>query len=357
MRLPLVEIDVVAVEHNAQAIVELCSSAGITVTGVTKGVFGHPEVARAMLRGGVASIGESRLDNVARLRAGGVDAPVMLMRPPSLASVAEAVDAVAVSLQYDLVALERMGAAAVAAGGVHDVIVMVDLGERREGVLPDDLPRFARSAAALAGIRVVGIGTNLACFAGLIPTVENMNRLVELAELVEQGCGFELTWISAGSSSALPLLAEGAMPERVNHLRIGEAILLGRETVHHRPWPGTVQDAVLLRAEVVEVKDKPPAPPGPRADRTFMHAPSPDGGGGRRALVALGRADVDTDGLTPLDAGHRVLGAASDYLVVDVSRATAPVAVGDTVTYAVDYSALVTAMGSIGVGTHVVAGR
>ncbi len=357
MRLPYVEIDVLAVERNARAVVELCAAAGIEVAGVTKAVFGHPEVATAMLRGGVTSIGESRLDNIARLRAGGVDAPVMLIRPPSLAGVAEAVDEVALSLQSDLMLLERMGAAAVAAGRVHDVILMVDLGERREGVLPDDLPGFAGEAAALPGIRVVGIGTNLACFAGLIPTVDNMNRLVELAEDVERACGLELAWISAGSSSALPLLAAGAMPARVNHLRIGEAILLGRETVHHRPWPGTVQDAVVLRAEVVESKDKPAPPPGPRADRTFMHAPSPGVAGGRCALVALGRADVDTEGLTPLDAGHRVLGAASDYLVVDVGDATDPVAVGDVVTYALDYSALVTAMASIGVGTHVVEGR
>jgi predicted amino acid racemase len=357
MHLPYVEIDVVAIERNARAIVELCASAGIEVTGVTKAVFGHPEVAAAMLRGGVTSIGESRLDNVDRLRAGGCDAPVMLIRPPSLARVAAAVDTVAMSLQFDLVTLERLGAAADAAGGVHDVIVMIDLGERREGVLPDDLPRFAREVVALPGIRLVGIGTNLTCFAGLVPTVDNMNELVGLAEQVERATEQELTWISAGSSSALPLLAAGEMPQRVNHLRVGEAILLGRETVHHQPWPGTVQDAVLVRAEVVEVKDKPAPPPGPRADRTFMHAPSPDVTGGRRALVALGRADVDTEGLTPLDTGHRLLGAASDYLVLDVSEATEPVAVGDTVTYALDYSALVTAMASIGVGTRIVAGR
>ncbi len=357
MQLPYVEIDVLAIERNARAIVELCSSAGIEVTGVTKAVFGRPEVARAMLRGGVTSIGDSRLDNITRLREGGIDVPIMLIRPPSLGSVAAAVADVSVSLHSDLVMLERIGAAAHAAGDVHDVILMVDLGERREGVLPEDLRRLASDAVALPGVRVVGVGTNLTCFAGLLPTVENMNRLVELADEVERDCGIELEWISAGSSSALPLLAMGEMPERVDNLRIGEAVLLGRETAHHRPWPGTVQDAVLLRAEVVEVKDKPAPPAGPRADRTFMHAPSPESASGRRALVALGRADVDVEGLTPLDEGHRLLGAASDYLVVDVSHAVEPVAVGDTVTYALDYSALVTAMASIGVATHVVEGR
>ena len=88
-----------------------------------------------------------------------------------------------------------------------------------------------------------------------------------------------------------------------------------------------------------------------------MHHRVPTARAGAGRSSGSGRADVDVEGLTPLDAGHRLLGAASDYLVVDVSQATEPVVVGDTVTYVLDYSVLVTAMASIGVGTHIVAGR
>ena len=35
-----------------------------------------------MLRGGVTGIGESRFENIRRLRASGIDAPIMLLRSP-----------------------------------------------------------------------------------------------------------------------------------------------------------------------------------------------------------------------------------------------------------------------------------
>ena len=88
----------------------------------------------------------------------------------------------------------------------------------------------------LPGIRIRGLGTNLSCFAGVVPSEAHMRRLVALAEQVESVAGRPLEWISGANSSALALIAAGHMPKRVNHARMGEAILLGRETVHRRPW-------------------------------------------------------------------------------------------------------------------------
>ena len=82
-RTPCVTIDLDAVEANAAAVVRLCAAHGIRVLGVTKGAAGHPGVARAMLRGGVAGIGESRLANAERLRRAGVEAELVLLRIPS----------------------------------------------------------------------------------------------------------------------------------------------------------------------------------------------------------------------------------------------------------------------------------
>ena len=67
MTTPRLIIDVDKIEHNARTIVALCNQHGIEVTGVTKVTCGHPEVARAMLRGGVSSIADSRLENIQRL--------------------------------------------------------------------------------------------------------------------------------------------------------------------------------------------------------------------------------------------------------------------------------------------------
>jgi predicted amino acid racemase len=351
------DIDLAAVEHNTSSIVEMCAARGMAVMGVTKGVFGHPDVAAAMVRGGVKSLGDSRLDNIARLRAKRIDVPVALLRAPTWSEIEAVVDLVDLSFQTELATIERIADAAASTGRVHEVVLMVDLGERREGVLPEDAGGLARRVLALPGVRLVGIGTNLTCFSGVEPSPANMTQLVDLAGRIREDTGSELSLVSAGGSSTLPLLAAGSMPAGVTEVRIGEALLLGRETVHHRIWPGTVQDAITVRAEVVEAKDKPPAPPGPRGDRAFGRAPAPSVEGGRRALVAVGRADVDVDGLTPLGEGHRIVGATSDYLVIEVTPGSDRVELGDELTFALDYGALVTATGSIGLETRIVTAK
>jgi predicted amino acid racemase len=344
---PYVTVDLDAIERNARSIVKLCGEHGIAVTGVTKCTCGLPEVARAMLRGGVVSIGESRTQNVRRLREAGVDAPTLLLRVPPLSSVDEVVDAVDLSLNSELAVLRGLSEAARTRGRVHDVIVMVDLGDLREGVWPDDLLPFVGELLELPAIRLAGLGSNLTCYGGVIPTVHNMARLVRYAEEVEKRFGVRLERISGGNSSALPLIASGRMPRRINHVRIGEAILLGRETVQHRPWPGTRQDAFRLHAEVIELKEKPSVPIGPRSEDAFGHTLEfADRGDIERALVNVGREDVDVEGLTPLDSRLSVLGASSDYLILDVSAAAKELRVGDEVLFSLSYGALLATMDS-----------
>ena len=352
---PWVRADLDAVEANARAVVRLCAEHGIRVTGVTKCTCGSPEVARAMLRGGVESIGESRLQNVQRLREAGIDAEMMMLRVPPLSTVDELVDAVDVSLNSELAVLRGLSEAARARGRVHDVIVMVDLGDLREGVWPDDLVPFVGEVLELPGVRLAGLGANLTCYAGVIPTVHNMGRLVRCAEDVERRFGIRLARLSGGNSSALPLIAAGRMPARIDHVRIGEAILLGRETIHHRPWPGTRQDAFALHAEVIELKEKPSLPIGPRGEDAFGARPTfTDRGPALRALLNVGREDVDVEGLTPLGGGLSVVGASSDCLILDVGAAAPTLRVGDEIRFALSYGALLATMESRYVDTRFV---
>jgi predicted amino acid racemase len=344
---PQLTIDLDKIEHNARAIVGLCREHGIDVTGVTKGVCGHPEIARAMLRGGVSSLGDSRLENIHRLKRAGIDASCMLLRMPPLSGAANVVASADVSLNSELSVLAALSEVADRLGMVHDVIIMVDLGDLREGVMPDELVAFFTAARLLPGIRLAGLGTNLACFAGVVPTEDNMNRLVALAHDVETTLGMSLETISGINSSGLELIAAGRMPEQVNHARIGEAILLGRETIHRKPWPGTFQDAFILHAEVLERKTKPSHPIGERGEDAFGELPTFEDQGNRvRALLNVGREDTRIRGLAPLDAGITILGGSSGYLVVDVTDASRAIDVGAELSFCLNYGALLAAMTS-----------
>lgn len=340
-------IDLGKIEHNARTVVELCGAHGIEVSGVTKGVCGNPEVARAMLRGGVRAIGDSRLENIRRLRDAGIDAYYVMLRLPPLSAAAEVVASVDLSLNSERAVLEALSRAAVQQGKVHDVMLMVELGDRREGLLPGDVIPLAERVSAMPGLRLKGLGGNLACFGGVVPSSANMALLVELARGVESSCGIELQWVSGVNSSGLGLMAAGRMPAGVNHARIGEAILLGRETAHRRPWPGTVQDAFLLHVEILELKTKPSLPGGDRAQNAFGETPAfEDRGEQERGLANIGREDVCVDGLTPLDEDIRIVGATSGYLVLDTTAAAGRVKVGDELVFRINYAALVSAMTS-----------
>ena len=347
MTTPYLSIDLAKIEHNARTIAELCAAKGIRVSGVTKCTCGHPDVARAMLRGGVDDIADSRLENIDRMQAAGVESHFMLLRLPPLSGVDQVVKSTATSLNSELRVLQGLSTAAGRRYQRHNVIIMVDLGDLREGMWPTELIPTVREALKLPGICVRGLGTNLSCFAGVAPDEDNMQRLVCLVEEVEQTFGITLDIISGINSSGLELIAAGAMPTRVNHARIGEAILLGRETTQRKPWPDTHQDAFVLHAEVLELKDKPSLPVGIRRQDAFgAVAAFEDRGNVLRALLNLGREDVDVAGIAPLDARLRILGASSGYLVLDVSAVQGSIQIGDELAFSLNYSALLAAMTS-----------
>jgi len=353
---PYVTIDLEKVQENARTITELCGARGIEVTGVTKVTCGMPPVARAMLAGGVASIGESRMENIRRLKVSGINAPMMLLRIPPLSAVDEIVTSVDISLNSEFSIIKALSEAAARRGIVHDIILMVDLGDLREGIWPDDLIGTVSEVVRLTGVRIIGIGTNLSCYGGIMPTSTNMEALVHYADEIEGRFGVKLRYVSGGNSSSLSLIAEGAMPSRINHMRIGEGILLGRETIERRPWPGTSQDAFVLKAEVIELKEKPSIPIGRRGQDAFGGRPAfADEGSGHlegakremvRAILNVGREDVLVEGMEPVDSRLGILGASSDHLIVDVTRAGGAVTLGGELEFLMNYGALLAAMTS-----------
>ncbi|MFT5701660.1 MAG: arginase [Desulforhopalus sp.] len=344
---PCINLNLEKIEHNARTVTTFCRQYGITVTGVSKVACGNPDVAKAMLRGGVVSIGESRMRNIYRLKANGVNSPFILLRTPPLSDTNAIVTSVDISLNSELSVLAALSESALRKGLVHKVILMLDLGDLREGILPADLFAVTRDIIELEGVKVVGLGTNLSCYGGVVPSVENMGMLAYYADELEHRFNLQLSFISGGNSSSLELLAEGKMPKRINHLRLGESILLGRETVNRQPVPGTYQDAFLLNAEIIELKKKPSLPIGKTGQDAFGNTPVfEDKGDMVRAILNIGREDIDVDGITPIDSRLSILGGSSDHLLVDVTGASGEIALGDRIEFLTNYSALLAAMTS-----------
>lgn len=344
MSAPRLEVDLGAVEANTRSLVDRLALTGIRVTGVTKAALGSPGVGRAMMRGGAAGLADSRVENLARLGAGGLAAQRTLIRSPMLSQVDAVVSHATTSLNTEVAVLEALSGAAVRRGVAHEVVLMVELGDLREGVLPDDLVPLARDVVTLPFLHLAGIGTNLACRSGVVPDAVAMQALSCLASLVEEATGAALALVSGGNSANLGWALSTPDTGRVDELRLGESILLGLDPLTRRPVPSLRTDAVVLVAELIEVRTKPAAPWGALGQTAFgARTARPGTGVVHQGILALGRQDVDPDGLEP-PAGVSVLGTSSDHLVVDLGDHGA--VVGDELTFGVGYGALLRAMTS-----------
>ncbi|MDP2299276.1 MAG: alanine/ornithine racemase family PLP-dependent enzyme [Coriobacteriia bacterium] len=333
----VVTVDLRKVAENTRRVVDALG--GRSVIGVTKVTCGSAEVARAMLAGGAAGIADSRLENLAGLRAAGIDVPLWLLRAPVPVLADETVRVADVSLESEVETIEALDAAAYRLGRRHSVVAMVDLGDLREGMLPDALPAFVERAEAMPNIELLGIGTSLTCYGAIVPDAENLGELVALAQSAEARIGRRLL-VSGGMSSSLGALVAGTLPGRVDSLRIGESILLGVSTVTRQPTLGLHTDAIVAYAPVIEVMRKPSAPRGTVAQDAFGGTPTfRDRGERLRAICAIGHQDVVPTGIKPLDSRIGVLGASSDHLVLDVEDMPAAPRVGDEIAFLPGYAA------------------
>ena len=342
---PQLEFDLALLRSNADAVISRCRGMGIRVCGVIKGVDGLPEAARVLRAAGAAELGTSRLEQVAKCRAAGVPGPWLLIRIPGLTELPDVVALCETSLQSEWPTLLALEEECLRQNKTHRVIVMTDLGDLREGFWDKDelVDVCERVERDLPHVHLAGIGVNLTCYGSTKPTPEKMNELVGLARRVEQRIGRKLEIVSGGATSSFTLVHWGTMPAGVNHLRIGEAILLGKDLQVDwgiRDMDYLRMDALTLRAEVVEVKDKPTYPIGEFAIDAFGRKPVyEDRGIRRRAILALGRADVgELESLIPREPGLTVIGGSSDHCIVDVEDCPRRLQVGDIVEFSLCYS-------------------
>ncbi len=330
-------IDLGKIEENARLVVDALP--GAQVVGITKVTCGSPEVARAMLAGGVTAIGESRIENIAHMRQAGVPGPFWLVRSPTPGIAEETVAQADVALvsEYDVAA--ALDAVAGRAGVRFGVVAMVDVGDLREGMMPETLPAFLERMASLEHVDVEGIGISLTCYGAIIPTADNLGQLVRLAEEAERITGHSML-VSGGMSTTLDALIAGAMPSRVDNLRVGEAIVLGVSPATREPILGLHTDALVLSAPVIECQVKPSKPIGISAQDAFGNRPVfEDRGMRRRAICAIGRQDVVPEQMRPVDERIRILGASSDHLIIDVDDLPEPPSIGEAIEFVPGYSA------------------
>lgn len=344
MTTPRIEIDVAKIAHNAKKLKELYGSKGIGVIGVTKVVCGDPKIADVLIKSGINTLADSRIANIRRMRKTGIQAQFVLLRTPIPSQAESVVKYADISLNSELSVVKSLSKFAVKNNTTHKIILMVELGDLREGLMPSDLEDIVGEVVELEGIELSGIGTNLACLGGIKPDEEKMGYLSSLAREVEERFGLTLEFVSGGNSANYNWFMSTEDVGRINNLRLGESIYLGRETLYRKHIPGLFTDAFTLVTEVIESKIKPSVPYGEVCQDAFGNVPEfQDRGQIRRAILGVGLQDVLVSGLTPR-SDINILGTSSDHIIVDAKQMD--LRVGNEVVFNLNYGALLSAMTS-----------
>lgn len=341
MKYPILEMHLERLKENADEIVQLGEKYGVGIMGVTKVTCAHPDVAKTLLKSGVTGLADSRIRNIKKMRDFGIDTYYTLIRIPMLTELKEVVKYADCSLNSELKIIKAINTEAKKQEKVHEIILMVDLGDLREGVWPEDVLDVVGQIVEMEHVSLKGLGTNLTCWGGVLPTKDNLAKLPELKSEIEEKYDIELDLISGGNSSSLPLLKDGDMPEGINNLRVGEVIMLGNDTVSHNPFPETRQDTFVLKAEIVELKKKPSHPIGKIGLDAFGKKPVFEDKGMRtRAILGIGKQDLATDSLKALDPGIQVVGGSSDHVIIDITDSEKDYEIGSVVSFTVGYETL-----------------
>lgn len=99
---------------------------------------------------------------------------LLRIAPGQAESVVEDVD---ISLNTEIETLEKLNYYASLQNKIHKIILMVEMGDLREGILPHDIFPFIKKVLDLPHLKIIGLGCNLACYEGIKPDNRKMLQL------------------------------------------------------------------------------------------------------------------------------------------------------------------------------------
>lgn len=346
MSYPKVIIDKTKLKQNVDRLVNICTKSKINVVGVTKVFCGMKELAQVYANGGIKILADSRIDNLRKYK--DIQVPKMMLRLPMISEAENIVKYSDISLNSELETIREISKHSQKQKKKHNVILMVDLGDLREGIFEEnEIYDSVKEILTFKGIKLLGIGTNLTCYGGVIPRSENLNRLINIKNNIESQFGVTLDVISGGNSSSLHLIESKKMPKDINQLRLGESLVLGRETAFGKNISGTNKDVFKMEVEIIELKEKPSVPLGEIGMDAFGNKPTfIDKGMVKRGICAIGKQDIDISDIEPVDETVSIIGESSDHLILDLSDSDSEYKVGDTITFNVSYGGILKLMTS-----------
>lgn len=343
---PMLKIDLNKLNENARTITQLAASHNVKLSCVIKGCNADETIVSNLLEYEMDAIASSRIHHLKSIKSNHASAKTLLLKLPMISEIQDVIDYADISLNSEMKTIEMLNDTCIQLNKKHKIILMVDLGDLREGIWDEgqvyEMATYIEDK--LKGIELAGVGTNLGCYGSIVPTIEKMDTLSKIAKHIEKLIGRKLEYVSGGGTTTLPLLLDKNMPTAINHLRIGEAILLGQDLPKYFDFKQDHynNDVIVLEAEVIEIKEKPSFPVGLIGVDAFGNKPKyVDKGPVIRALLAAGKQDFgDHEKIEPIEKDLSIIGSSSDHLIVELENPNHHYKLGDIMHFRIYYQAM-----------------
>lgn len=337
-------------EYNFERLNYFFKSKNIQWSVVTKMLCGNELFLKEILMLHPEQVCDSRVSNLKAIKKINPDIETIYIKPTPKRSVKSVVKFADISMNTDIDTIKALSAEAQKQNKIHKIIIMIELGELREGVMREDLIAFYNKVFQLKNIEVVGIGSNLSCLYGVLPSTDKLIQLSLYKQLIEAKFNKTIRYVSGGSSVTIPLIFNKQLPESINHFRVGETLFQGTDVYNDKPSRLLKQDVFTLKAEIIELIEKPKVPEGDFGSnmegKTFEFDDKEIGKKSFRAILDLGILDVDRAHIFPKDQNIRFFGASSDMIIVDLQTNIKQYKVGDYLEFSLNYMGALRAMNS-----------
>ncbi len=353
-----IELDSKKLEHNYNYLKELLDKDDIKFGIVSKVLCGNKDFLEELINLGADQIFDSRIYNLKVVKSIDSNVETAYIRPPSKRSIKSVVKYADISFNTEFYTIKLLSEEAKRQNKTHKVIIMIEMGDLREGVLGEDFLNFYGKIFKLPNIEVVGIGTNLNCLNGVMPSHDKLIQLSLYEQLIEAKFKKNIPFVSGGSSVALELVFKNMLPEGINHYRIGETLFFGNNLFTEENIEEMENDIFRLNAEIIELTEKPVVPTGEIGQNVAGEVKEFDsddyGKTSYRALLDIGLLDIDPENLIPCDEDIELSGASSDMIVADLGTKKPDYKVGDLISFKINYMGALTVLSSRYIGKKVV---
>jgi len=345
-----IELDSGKLRHNYNFLNSLFRQHNIDWGIVSKLLCGNRTYLQELLSLGIRQVLDSRVSNLKMIKLLDPDIQTIYIKPPAKRAIKSVIEYADLSLNSELSTIGLLSEEAGRQKKTHGIIIMIELGDLREGIMGEDLMGFYEKVFRLDNIHIMGLGANLSCLNGILPNRDKLIQLSLYKQLIESRFNKKIPLVSGGTSVSIPLLKMKQIPAGTNHFRVGETLFLGNDLLNEKPYRGMKQDVFKLYAEIIELVEKPMVPTGPVGSNVQGESPEFDPGDigktSYRAILDIGLLDISTDHMEPFDKDIKLGGASSDMIVVDLGHKKPKYKVGDLIPFKLSYMGILGVMNS-----------